>query len=205
MLGHALRSAFICAALLIPGTTLADSPESPEAAESEKIREVAIGEQIHVSAKVVAIDRESRVVTIEGEGGTQIPIEAPAEAANFDQVAVGDEVSLSYYESVALAIVPAEGGAPSAVELKAVALAPKGGTPGGVIVDTVRRTAVVRAVDQGRRTVTLDLPSGYLMTLPVDKSVDLLKVKIGTKVVATYTEAVAITLTRPEKPEFSDS
>jgi hypothetical protein len=78
-----------------------------------------------------------------------------------------------------------------------VALAPPGATPGGLIVEIVQRTAVIRAVDKESRRVQLDVPAGYRVTLKVGADVDLEGVQVGEKVIATHTEALAIELTKP--------
>jgi hypothetical protein len=80
----------------------------------------------------------------------------------------------------------------------AVAGAPGGQLPGVMVVDTVKITATVEAVDYAKRTVTLKGPEGNTVTLKVDKSAkDFKNVKKGDQVVARFTEAVAISVQKP--------
>ena len=160
-------------------------------------RAIQVGDEVVVTAKVVEIDREARSILIEGPEGDRIPIQAPDPAPNFDRIELGDDVTIRYYEAVALAIRPATGAEPGIEGLSAVSTAPPGATPGGVIVEKVERTAIVRAVDPVQRTVTLDVPAGYLIKLDVDESLDLTNVRVGEKVSVTHTQALALQITPP--------
>ena len=148
-------------------------------------RAIQVGDEVVITAKVVEIDREARSILIEGPEGDRIPIQAPDPAPNFDQIELGDDVTIRYYEAVALAIRPATDAEPGVAGVAAVSTAPPGATPGGVIVETVERTAIVRAVDPKQRTVTLDVPAGYLVKLDLDESIDLTNVRVGEKVSVT--------------------
>ena len=188
----------LAAALLVPCAVMAESEVAAAGAEEAANREIVVGDEVVVTAKVVEIDRTARTITIEGPEGLRVPIQAPDPAPNFDQVKLGDEVTIRYYEAVALAIRPAIDAKPSAVAIAAVSTAPPGATPGGLVIETVERTAIVRAIDRENRIVTLDVPAGGLVALDVDESVDLANVKIGEKVIATHTQALAIQITHPE-------
>lgn len=190
------RALLLAAALLIPGAALAADPEeTPAAAAEPAARAVAVGEEVTLTGKVVSIDRQTRIVVIEGERGRQISIRVPEESANFDEVSVGDPVVALYRESIALTIAPVPNAEPGASELAAVSLAPEGATPGGVIADQVQLRAVVRAVDAEARTVTLDVPAGGQRRLKARAGVDLSNVKVGEQVRVTHTRALAISLT----------
>lgn len=160
-------------------------------------RSIQVGDEIIVTAKVVEIDRESRTILIEGPDGDRVPIQAPDPAPNFDRIKLGDDVTIRYNEAVALAIRPAKDAEPGITGLSAVSTAPPGATPGGVIFETLERTAIVRAVDPEQRTVTLDVPAGYLVKLDVDDSIDLTNVRVGEKVSVTHTQAIALQITPP--------
>jgi len=193
----ALGTAALTSIILAPAVLRAEHHEGAAEAGEPAARKVVVGEAIQVTAKVTEIDAEARVVTIEGEAIGRVPIKAPEQAANFDQISVGDNVAISYYESVALELRPATGAEPAVAAARAVALAPRGATPGGRVVETVQRAAVIRAIDAEARKVQLDLPAGDSVTLKVSEDVDLAGVKVGEKVIATHTQAVAIELTKP--------
>ena len=82
---------------------------------------------------------------------------------------------------------------PFAEQQTSVQVAPKGGTPGGVAVQTSEMTAVVDAINYKTRTVTLREPQQKSVTLKVDDSVKRLnEVKKGDEIVVRRTEALAI-------------
>ena len=194
---NALGTAALAGIILAPAVLQADHHGGAGEASGPAAREVAVGEAIQVTAKVVEIDAAARVVTVEGEAIGRVPIKAPEPAPNFDRISVGDDVTISYYESVALELRSATGAEPAIAAATAVALAPRGATPGGLIVETVQRTAVIRAIDEESRKVQLDLPAGDSVTLRVSEEVDLTGVKVGEKVIATHTQALAIELKKP--------
>jgi hypothetical protein len=79
--------------------------------------------------------------------------------------------------------------------------------PGGLVVDEVKVTAVVKAVDQAKRTVTLALPDGETKTFTVPKeAVNFPQVKVGDEVKAAYVQSVGIFVHGPnEKPDATEA
>jgi Cu/Ag efflux protein CusF len=69
----------------------------------------AIGRQVTVTAEIIALDAENRVVTLEGPKHT-VELEI-ADPAQFESMAVGDRIEATYTEAVAVAVTPA-GSAP---------------------------------------------------------------------------------------------
>jgi len=185
----ALSALALAGVLLLPGAALAE-----EAAD----RVVVVAEEITLTGKVVAIGKESRMIIVEGPKGGQVPLKAPKEGQNFDQISVGDTVTARYFESVALAITPVADAQPGASELAAVSLAPPGAMPGGTIVDQIQLRAAVVSVDAEARKVSLFVPAGGERILKVREGVDLAKVKVGEEVSVTLTEALAITIAPSE-------
>ena len=63
---------------------------------------VELGETVVITAHVLAIDKEDRILTLQGSKKNIVDIEVGEEARNFDQIRVGDQLRIEYYESVAL-------------------------------------------------------------------------------------------------------
>ena len=63
---------------------------------------VKVGRAVKVTAEVVAIDRVDRTVVLLGSKGNVVEVEVGHEARDFDQIEVGDQIKVEYYESVAL-------------------------------------------------------------------------------------------------------
>jgi hypothetical protein len=158
---------------------------------------VELSEVSVITAKVVAIDRVDRNVTLRGSGGNVVTVEVSHAARNFDQIEIGDQVKVEYYEAVAL-YVGKHGQKPDAVAGLVTARAAKGDKPAGVAVEVVDVAATVHAIDKKKRTVTLKGPHGKLITTKVDKSVKGFdSLKVGDTIHARYTEAIAISVEKP--------
>jgi hypothetical protein len=169
------------------------SPQSPAASVPDRPG-VVYADRARTTATVKAIDREKRTVTLTGSGGRTVTVKVPAEAQNFDRVQVGDKVNVEYFDAVALFVRKADA-PPAANEVSEVRLAPKGGTPGGVMVNVVEVTARVEGIDYGTRKVTLRSPDGFARVVTVDPRVQRLnEVKPGDEVVVRHTEALSLRL-----------
>jgi hypothetical protein len=158
---------------------------------------VELSEVSVITAKVVAIDRVDRNVTLRGVDGNVVTVEVGYEARNFDQIEIGDQVKVEYYVAVAM-YIGKHGQKPEAIAGLVTARTPKGDKPGGVAVETVDVSATVKAVDKKKRTVTLKGPDGKLVTTNVDKSVKAFDtLKVGDSINVRFTEAIAISVEKP--------
>jgi hypothetical protein len=171
------------------------SGQSPAAAVPDRPG-VVYAERARTTATVEAIDKSQRTVTLKRADGRTVMLRVPPEARNFDQINPGDTVRAEYLDAVAVFVRKSDG-PPQASETSAVRLAPRGGKPGGVVVDTLEMTARVEAVDLAARTVALREPDGGVRVIHVDDRVRRLdEVKPGDEVVIRHTQALAIGLER---------
>lgn len=155
---------------------------------------VVATEVVEALVDVSAVDRAARTVTLKGPEGNEITLEVPDEAQNFDQVQVGDRVLVRYVEETAL-FVSGAGGAAGAVQGDLVALAPKGGTPGGAVASVVEVSATVEALSYQERWADLRGPDGKLQRVKVPPGVKRFgEVKVGDLVVVRHTKALVLTL-----------
>lgn len=158
---------------------------------------VELGEVVVVTGKVVAIDRTDRCVAVQGPEGNVLVLEVGKGAKNFDQIKVGDQVKLEYYEAIAI-YVAAAGKPPEADVAVIAASAPKGQKPAGEVIEVVDVSAVIQAIDRAKRTLTLKGPQGNVIPVKVDKSVKAFdQLKVGESIHVRYTEAVAISVSKP--------
>jgi hypothetical protein len=141
------------------------------------------------TAMVAAIDSAERKVTLVSPDGRKTTYKAVPEVVNFGQIRAGDQVKVVLTEEAAVSI--GRGAAPSAMVGSAVALAPVGAKPAGVLVDTMQVTARVAAVDAKTRKVTFDLPDGR-KTVKVGKQVDLASVMPGDNVTVQMSEGLTL-------------
>lgn len=162
----------------------------PLAAPAQDRGAVVVG-QTEAVVKVIKIDRKARTVTFQGPRGNTQTLNVPKEAQNLDRVKVGSSFRMKYVEAVAVALK--RGGAASAAVDRQVHLAPKGGTPGGVVVHTATVTAKVVAIDYADREVALSGPKGGVMGLHVADDVQGFDdVRVGDTVTVAYTQALAL-------------
>ena len=158
---------------------------------------VELGDGVVVTAEILAIDRVDRNVTLRGPDGNVITLEVTHAARNFDQIQVGDQVKIEFYEAVAL-YIGKRGEKPEAEAGLVAATSAKGQKPAAVVVEAVDVSATVQAIDREKRTVTLGLPDGREITTRVDKSVKGFdNLKKGDSVHARFTEAIAISIEKP--------
>ena len=143
---------------------------------------------------VSEVDRTARTVTLKGPEGTAVTLDVPDEAQNFDQVQVGDKVLVRYVQETAL-FVSGAGGAAGAVQGDLVALAPKGGTPGGAFASVVEVSATVEGLNYQERWADLRGPEGKVHRVHVPPGLRRFgEVKVGDLVVVRHTKAVVLTL-----------
>lgn len=156
-------------------------------------------EMVEESATVTAIDQKTRMVTLKGPKGNEVTFKASEEVRNLAQVAVGDEVKFAYYESVAVRVLKKDEAAPAASEVAAMARAKPGEKPGGVAGTETTVVATIEAIDKKAKTATLKGENGKSVTVTPRDPKNLDKVKVGDRIVITYTEAVAISLEKKKK------
>jgi len=156
----------------------------------------AVVQTYELTARVTAIDKAGRKLTLLSPDGIKKTVKVGPEAVNFDQIAVGDRLKLTVAEEL-LVYVAGEGETPKDAGLQTVAIAPKGAKPGGIVAETTQVTATVVAIDAAHRRATLRFEDGSTRTVPVRPDVDLGERKVGDKVVIRITDALAITVRKP--------
>lgn len=155
---------------------------------------------VQLMATVVALDAATRTVTLKGAKGRVVDVVVPPEAKNFDQIRVGDLVTVDYMRALTLELRPPGSGIRSGSSETATAPAPAGAVAGGAAGRQVVIMANVTAIDKKASVVTLRGPKGNSVDLHVPDPAQLKRVKVGDQVEAVYTEAVAIAVDRVAKP-----
>jgi hypothetical protein len=151
-------------------------------------------EATELTAKIEAIDKTARLVTLTDKEGGSETIHCGPEVKRFDELKVGDTITLRYYESIAYAI--RKPGQPSGLP---AATGPKvtrsqGPRPGGTIAQQETATVTLKAIDPKVPSVTVLTEDGRTVSFKVEDKKNLKDVKVGDKVEITYTEAVMISV-----------
>ena len=153
------------------------------------------GELVVVTAKVKAIDKKNRVVTLKSPDGKVAKVKCGPEVRNFAQIHVGDDVKTTFLETVELFVTGRD--KPSAERVTEVDRAPLGSKPGFTAIDAVEVKASVVAIDYQTREVTLKGPEGRVIKVKAGPEVKRLnEVKKGDTVVARLTRAISIEVSK---------
>ena len=164
---------------------------------AQAVKGVELGDAVVITAEVVAIDKEDRILTLLGPKENVFDVLVGEEARNLDQVRVGDQLKIEYYQSVAI-YIGKPGTQPEEDAAVVVARSAKGEKPAGYAVGAVDVSALVVGIDKIKRTLTLELPEGNVVTHEVDKSVEAFdSLKVGDSIHARLTKAIAISVEKP--------
>jgi hypothetical protein len=152
--------------------------------------------------EVVAVDLATRSLTVKDAKGVVDTITVSPKVKRLSEVAAGDKLVIQFKEGLVLEL-QSPGDAPAATEAAAGgARNPKDKAPGGEVVGAVRATVTVTAIDLPNRAVVLQGPEGKYHQVKAGPSIQLDRLKVGDKLIATYVQAVAIDLHKapPAKP-----
>jgi hypothetical protein len=153
---------------------------------------------VEMNATVQAVDLENRLVTLRGPEGKVVKVHADQGIRNLAKIKLGDQVKARYYESLAIEVKKAGEVTPSEGSAQFSSRAKPGERPRGVETNVVTLVADIEAIDMKNQTVTLKWPNGNSETVKVQDPKNLENVRVGDQVVITYTEAVAISVEKPE-------
>jgi len=163
---------------------------SPAAAQAPVTQGAAVTETFTVDA----IDYTSRLVTLRDKDGLTYAVVAGPQVERLDAVKVGDKVTFRYHESVVYAIRK-PGTAPKAAESGGMTRTP-GEKPGGTLAQQVSATVTINAIDAKAPSVTVTTQDGRRMSFKVENPKNLEGFKVGDQVEITYTQALAISVTK---------
>ena len=151
---------------------------------------------VRVRGTVDAIDKERGTVTLKGPQGRTLTLEV-RDKQKLDVVKVGDPVVATYVEAVVIQVK--KEGTPGVTTQETRVSSKPGETPAGAIGREVSITATVTAIDKKANTVTIKGPQGHTETIKAKNPKNLDAVKVGDLVDITYTQALAISLDKPDK------
>ena len=151
-----------------------------------------------VTATVYAIDVPTRVLTLQHDLGGIETLKVGDAVQNLDQFAPGDTVVVDFDQGLVLEFQPvgAEFVAPEATQTPVPADKARDAVVSGA--QQMRTTVTVATIDPKKRLVTLQAPTGRAYRVRAGADVKLDQLRVGDKLLATYTESVAIRLEKPK-------
>ena len=153
----------------------------------------AVLQEITLRGTVEAIDHTARTLRIRGTQGNVVTLDVPMSVTRFDQIKVGDQVTIAYYDRVAIRPKPA---GEAAVDRVTDPTTTPGLLPGGTRATQRVTTATIDAWDPTTRMVTFTTPSGQY-TRRVSELLDanvISGIKVGDRVDVIRTEAVRLNI-----------
>ena len=139
---------------------------------------------VTLSGSVETIDHGTRVLGIKTADGTFETLEVPQSAKRFDELKIGDKVSVTYNNNVSVRMKPP---GEAAVDTgSATKTGGEGARPGGEIAVQRTMTATINAIDKNTSAITFVGPNGWKYSRHVVDPTVFDKVKVGDKVDITW-------------------
>jgi hypothetical protein len=149
---------------------------------------------------IQSIEKDTREVTLLGSTGQTETFVVPSTFKGFDRLKVGDNVNVTYMESVALSM--GRPGEKAGIQTREGSTQTPGAARTGGTVREVQATAEILSVNPEKHELTVKGPEGNRRTLSVDDPQmreKLATVKPGDTIQLVYTEAIAGSITPAKK------
>jgi hypothetical protein len=200
----ALTSA-LCALLALACSTTSEAPAAPAAepvgtvtsVRKEAPGSLAKASELRATATVETIDHTTRAATLRLADGRVVRIKASDQIRNFDQVKAGDQVVVTYFESVVIQVRPAGQAEPGIAAAGASIRAAQGQLPAAAELDAITLIATVQQIDRATQTVTLESREGTRHSVHVNNPAQFDHVSVGDTVEVTFSEALMLSVERP--------
>lgn len=158
-------------------------------------------QQVTEQATVLSVNKSKRTVKLRTEDGDTVDVECGQEVKNFAQIKPKDMVNATYTEKL---VVTVEGtGAAGEAEEASMTSAKAGEKPSATASAKLTYKANITAIDKEKGTVALKGADGREATIKPRNPANLEKVKVGDLVVFTYTQALAMSVTKAGAPAAS--
>ena len=195
------KIALVSAVVLMMGSSIAIAQNKPQAVVAVEAAPgvLKVAEGVQVQGKFKSVDQKTRQVVIVGPNGNEFKTTLGNEVKNFNQIKVGDIVTLTHVEIFVADIKkPSKVEIRERVETEKAVTAKLGDKPAAAIERQVAIVADVTAVDEKKGTLTV---RGATRTLDIKvKDPKVLKgIKVGTQLETVVTEIIAIEVSAPKK------
>ena len=137
-------------------------------------------------------------MTLQTEDNEKVTLNVGKEVRNFDQIKKNDILRVGYINSLAWKIQKNSDAPITITEDSDIQRAAPGQKPGGVITSKITARGVVKKIDTKNQSVTVE--GAYrTIVLQVPKPEVFNNIKVGDKIEATYTEAMAVSIESVKK------
>jgi Cu/Ag efflux protein CusF len=184
-----LAAAALAAVLALPAA--AQQKGQPKKVASDR-------DSVSVTATVEAIDTAARELTLRGPKGNLVVMECPESVKRFNEIKVGDQITVKYMEALVLELHKADSGAKLGMSQTTGVERMKSEKPAATVSRQITATVAVEAVDAAVPSVTVKTADGNTLSFRVQDKKKLEGVNPGDKLVVTYSEAVAMQVSTPK-------
>ena len=194
-----VRTLVLAALLGISACKSTDSGTASSTPSADAPTTARIAQDLTATAAVVTVDKSSRVVTLKNEDGRLFSVVCGEAVRNFDQIAVGDTLRVSYKVSVTASRLPAGEVAAGPSAAVAAGRAPKGQTPAAGIKVAATLRVKIESIDAARDIVVFSTAGGEVIAHKVssDEGRTFVKgLKVGDVVQLDYAESLALGIER---------
>lgn len=148
-----------------------------------------------LSARVQAISRKNRILTLKFPDDKVAKVKVGPEVRNFSEIGVGDTITVDFRDQVEVYVAGPDG-KPAWSEVEEIKKAPKGVKPGAAIIRAYEYSAKVTDIDYATRKVKLKGPGGKVLQVTGGPEVKRFnEIKPGDLIVARLIEAIDIKVT----------
>jgi hypothetical protein len=147
---------------------------------------------VTLSGTVETIDQARRLLNIRKADGQFETVDVPASAKRFDELKVGDKVSVTYNNTVSARLKPP--GEDPVDMASTTSTMGQAARPGGAAVQQRTMTATVNAIDRSTSSITVVGPNGWNYSRRVVDPTVFDKTKVGDKVDITWNTDITVTV-----------
>ena len=134
------------------------------------------------------IDHDKRVLNIKTASGEYQSLDVPQSAKRFDELKIGDKVSVTYNNNVSVRPHP-----PGEPAINTGSSTKTEGEGSGILVERTM-TATIEAIDKGTPSITFVGPNGFKYSRRVVDPDVLDKVKVGDQVDITWNTDLTVSV-----------
>lgn len=190
VLAAAVASAFVMVVPASAQTINVEALNQPGAA--------GVVKTVDFSASIVAIDKSTRTLTLKTVKDEEVNVVADSRVKNFDQLRVGDVVNGKYLEALVLELKKGGGLPVVKTEQGGFASSGPGAKPETLKGRQVTAVGDVIKIDPATQTITVKGPE-RTVDLHVRDPDQFRLIVVGDQIQATYSEALAVSVTPAPK------
>ncbi len=183
----------LCSALLLAAALPLACTEPKPATDAPD--QAKVSETVTATAKVMSVDKASRVVELRNEKGETMRVRCGPEVRNFDQITAGDTVRADYQVALAVALKKPDDKSSEASLAVGAGRAPVGAAPAAGVAAEVTATVRIESIDNENHVVVFTPEGGTMQAAHVKRPEGrefIRGLKKGDRVQITYSEALAL-------------